>query len=65
MRATSDSETKPGLARFRFCLAVLHSSKWRRPALVRRTLPLPVILNRLATAFLVLLRAMDFGMGAK
>lgn len=63
MRATSDSETKPGLARFRFRLADLHSSKWRRPALLRKTLPVPVILNRLATAFLVLLRAIAFGMG--
>lgn len=63
MRATSDSATKPVLARLRFRFADLHSSKWRRPALVRRTLPLPVILNRLATAFLVLLRAIDFGMG--
>ena len=63
MRATSESETRPDLARFRFRLADLHSSKWRRPALLRTILPLPVILNRFATAFLVLLRAIDFGMG--
>lgn len=51
------------MAKLRFRLADLHSSKWRRPALVRKTLPVPVILNRFATAFLVLLRAIDFGMG--
>jgi len=63
IRATSDFETRPDLAILRFRFADLHSSKWRRPAFVRKTLPVPVILNRLATAFLVLLFAIAFGMG--
>src|SRR5215216_3825874 len=36
-------------------LAFLVCSKWRLPARERNTLPVPVILNRLATAFLVLI----------
>lgn len=59
----SPSATRPRLARLRFCLADLQESKCRRPAFVRKTLPEAVTLNRFATAFLVLLRAMDFGMG--
>src|SRR6185312_15911127 len=36
-------------------LAFLDWAKWRLPALERRTLPLAVILNRLATDFFVLM----------
>jgi hypothetical protein len=36
-------------------LGLLEASKWRRPARERMTLPVPVILNRLATDFFVLI----------
>ena len=63
MRATSQSSTIADLPILRFNLELLHSNKWRRPALERLTLPVAVILNRFATDFLVLLRAMGLGMG--
>ncbi len=62
MRAVSDSCTTTDLPSLRLFLDDLHSSRCRRPLRERTTLPVPVILKRLATAFRVLLRAMDFGM---
>lgn len=49
------------LASCRLRLALFDDNKCRRPAWARRTLPVPVTLKRLATAFLVFLRATDFG----
>jgi len=63
MCLTSQASTTAALPLLRFNLEFLHSSKWRRPALERMTLPVAVILNRLATDFFVLLRAIAFGMG--
>lgn len=65
MCLTSQASTTARLPLLRFNLEFLHSSKWRRPALERMTLPVAVILNRLATDFFVLLRAIAFGMGRK
>jgi hypothetical protein len=48
---------------WRFLLALLLAIKWRREAWLRTTLPVPVILKRLATDLRVLLRAIDFGIG--
>jgi len=50
------------LASFRFRFADLQWSKCRLPLRVRNTLPVDVILTRLATDLRVLLRAMGFGM---
>jgi hypothetical protein len=61
MRATSETSTRALFARCRFRLALFDDIKWRREAWARRTLPVPVTLNRLATAFFVFLRATDFG----
>jgi hypothetical protein len=44
---------------------LLEESRWRVDECRRKTLPVPVILNRLATAFLVLRREIGFGMGRK
>ena len=44
---------EPRKLRRRFGL--LPWQRWRRPALLRMTLPVPVILNRLATDFFVLI----------
>ena len=52
---------EPDFASCLLRLAFLVAMRWRRVAWERSTFPVPVILNRLATAFLVLLRAMDFG----
>ena len=65
MRAVSVSCTSADLARCRLRLALFEASRCRREACARRILPVPVILNRLATAFFVLLRAMGFGMGGR
>lgn len=62
MRAVSDSCTTTDLPSLRLLFDDLHSSRCLRPLCERITLPVPVILKRLATAFRVLLRAMDFGM---
>ena len=62
-RLTSVSSTTTCLPSLRLLLELLHSSKWRRPAFERTTLPVAVILNRFATDLLVLLRAIAFGMG--
>lgn len=51
------------MPRFRFRFAFLEEARWRRPGLRRSNFPVAVNLNRFATAFLVLRRAMDFGMG--
>ena len=61
IRFTSVEWTTADFARCRLRLAFLHDIRWRRVACERSTLPFDVILNRLATAFLVLLRATDFG----
>ena len=42
------------MPKFRLRLRFLFWSKWRLPCLRRNTLPVPVILNRLDTAFRVL-----------
>ena len=63
MRASSVLSTRAILLNCRLRLAFLDDIKWRREDCERKTLPRAVILNRLATAFLVLLRAMDFGIG--
>ena len=63
MRATSVLSTRAALLSKRFRLALFDDIRWRREDCARRTLPVPVILNRLATAFRVLLRAIDFGIG--
>lgn len=61
MRATSETSTRALFARCRFRFALFDDIKWRREAWARRTLPVPVTLNRLATAFFVFLRATGFG----
>ncbi len=61
MRATSLGSTSTLLARCRLRLALFDDNKWRREAWARSTLPDAVILNRLATAFFVFLRATRFG----
>ena len=63
MRGRSDSWTNEALARLRFRLADLHSSKCRLPGLLRSTFPVAVTLKRLATDLRVLLRGVFFGMG--
>ena len=63
MRASSVTSTTTDLAMWRFLLALLEAIRWRRDALLRTILPLPVILKRLATDLRVLLRAIDFGIG--
>lgn len=65
MWLTSQASTTAALPLLRFSLELLHCNKWRRPALERITFPVAVILNRLATDFFVLLRAIAFGMGRK
>src|SRR5436190_3142830 len=60
MRGTSTSATSATFLRLRFRLRFLHSARCRRPCLRRRILPVPVILNRLATPFRVLLLATFF-----
>jgi hypothetical protein len=60
MRGTSTSATSVAFLRLRFRLRFLHSARCRRPCLRRRILPVPVILNRLATPFRVLLLATFF-----
>jgi len=62
-RLTSESWTTTDLPSLRLRLELLHSSRCRLPAFDRMTFPVAVSLNRLATDFLVLLRAMAFGMG--
>ena len=52
--ASSTFATRATLPRLRLRLRFLFASKWRLPCLRRSTLPVPVILNRLETAFLVL-----------
>ena len=65
MRASSVTSTTTDLAMWRFLLALLEAIRWRRDALLRTILPLPVILKRLATDLRVLLRAIDFGIGKR
>ena len=64
-RATSVLCTNADFARWRLRFALFEESRCRREACARKTLPVPVILNRLETAFFVLLRAMGFGMGGR
>ena len=64
-RAASVSCTRPYFARCRLVLELFEASRCRRDACENKILPVPVILNRLATAFLVLLREMAFGMGGR
>src|ERR1700759_5096690 len=55
MRYSSVLSTVVVPRRLRRRLAFLVCAKWRLPALERRTFPLAVILNRLATDFFVLM----------
>src|SRR5215469_12503688 len=55
MRYSSVASTVVNPRNERRRLGFLVCARWRRPALERRTLPLAVILNRLATDFLVLM----------
>src|SRR5579862_1822093 len=55
MRYASVGSTCLDVPRLRRRLAFLVESKWRLPARERMTLPVPVILNRLATDFFVLI----------
>jgi hypothetical protein len=55
MRYASVASTTAALPRRRSRWAFLVCAKWRRPARKRNTLPVAVILNRFATAFLVLI----------
>ena len=55
MRYASVGETTADLPSARRRFGLLPASKWRLPAWERITLPLPVILNRLATDFFVLI----------
>src|SRR6476469_1615376 len=57
------SWTWPTLPSLRLRFALFEDARWRNPGLRRSSLPVAVNLNRLATAFFVLRRAMDFGMG--
>src|SRR5271170_5067174 len=61
MRYSSVLSTCFILARWRLRLRFLLPARWRRPDWEVMTLPVAVILNRLATAFLVLRRAMALG----
>ena len=54
MRYLSVGSTSTDLPSERRRLEFLVARRWRRPARERMTLPLAVILNRLATDFLVL-----------
>src|SRR5438105_7775235 len=63
MRAVSVSWTSAVFASWRLRLALLDAIKCRREDCARNTLPVPVTLKRLATAFFVLRRAIGFGMG--
>ena len=64
MRASMVSCTWPTFPSLRLRLELLEEARWRRPGLRRRSLPVPVTLNRLAADFFVLRRAMDLGIGA-
>lgn len=55
MRYSSVVSTPARPRRLRRRLGLLAWHKWRRPALERSTLPLAVILNRLAADFFVLM----------
>ncbi len=61
IRAVSVESTTADFAMWRFRLALFEESRCRREAWERMTLPVAVILNRLATALRVLLRAIGFG----
>jgi len=52
-----------GFPSWRLRLELLEARRWRFEAWLRKILPVPVTLKRLATAFFVLRRAIDFGMG--
>src|SRR6516162_6871371 len=55
MRYSSVASTAVNPRKDRRRLGFFVCARWRRPALERRTLPLAVILNRLATDFFVLM----------
>jgi hypothetical protein len=63
MRAMSVPSTRAILLKCRLRLALLEDMRCRREDWERKTFPVAVILNRFRTAFLVLLREMDFGIG--
>ena len=59
--ATSVPSTRAALASRRLRFALFVDNRWRRDGRALKTLPLAVILKRLATDLRVLLRAMGFG----
>ena len=61
IRAVSVLWTSADFAMCRLRLALFDESRCRREACCRLTFPVPVILNRLETAFRVLLREIGFG----
>lgn len=63
IRASSVASTSVDFPRLRLRFALFELNRWRADALRRSTRPVPVILNRFATDFFVLLRAIGFGMG--
>jgi len=63
MRSTMVTWTWSTLPSLRFRFELLLDARCRRPGLRRRILPFAVTLNRFATDFFVLRRAMDLGMG--
>ena len=63
MRGTMVTSTWPSLPSLRFRFELLLDARWRRPALRRMILPVPVTLSRLLADFFVLRRAIDLGMG--
>jgi hypothetical protein len=65
IRASSVESSTAPLARWRLRFALLDTNKCRRPAWPRNTLPVAVILKRLATAFFVLRLAIGFGIGSR
>ena len=61
IRYVSVLSTSADFAIWRLRLPLFEESKCRRDACCRMTLPVPVILNRFETDFLVLLREIAFG----
>ena len=64
MRFSSVTSTSVDLFRLRFLLEFFELIRWRAEAFLLRILPVPVTLKRFDTAFLVLLLAIGFGIGA-
>ena len=65
MRSLWVTWISPSLPSLRLRFELLLEARWRRPALRRMSLPVPVTLMRLTADFFVLRRAMDRGMGRR